>query len=178
MGRIAGILLTCLWWTTLTAQPLEVSRATLKKIFKDAARGTAFGWNKNDHDSGSNLAHKSKYECWLTQNTDSAYYLSDTIRFYNNQYAYFDIEGDVHFEWILVKNRDAYYADVSYNEPPTAQVHALTYRWKIEQDKSGTYIRMTERKSKTEELFKVFSLELTSLSDKEKGYVMDVERIK
>lgn len=164
MIRILHILLLILTFSFCSVgQDTTISKQNIKRIFKENAQGTMFDWKKRDWSDDANSMHFDKYNSWTTCNSDSMYYRSDTLTFYNHQYYYFNLDCGWYKEWSFKPKNQIYILDT---KPPMSVVTSPN-TVKVTGEDSGVYIEIKDDDDKVIDKFRVIGLNIT-YQDKEK----------
>lgn len=159
----------------LVGQDTTISKKNIIRIFQDNSQGTTFDWKKRDWSDDANSTHYGKYNSWTTCNTDSIYYTSDTLTFYNHQYYYFNLDCKWYKEWSLGTKHQIYIADT---KPPMGIV-AFPNTFSVIEKDSKIIIEINDDKEVIDK-FLVIALSITFQDNKkeEKCYKLKLKRIK
>ncbi len=159
----------------LIGQDTTISKKNIIRIFQDNAQGTTFDWKKKDWSDDANSMHHGKYNCWTTCNTDSIYYTSDTLTFYNHQYYYFNLDCEWYKEWCFDSKKQMSIVDT---KPPMGIVELPNTFSVIEKD-SKVFIEINDDKEVIDK-FLVIGLNMAYQDNKKKDkcYKLTLERIK
>jgi len=87
-------------------QPIDVTKRTLAKIFRENTIGTTHFNPKGKYDKGTIESHRSKYDTWLVCNDDQSYYRKDTLVLHNHMYAYFEMNCRHYTGWYFFKHKN------------------------------------------------------------------------